>query len=129
HDGQPARPYPDHRLQPDLTGILADEESIFVMSIFRRRVYETIGGFDATFATNEDYDFWLRAAIAGFRFARNDETLGYYRRRDDSLSANDIRMLRGILKVYAKARPALMSAHPAIDILDLQIKRFEAELI
>ena len=129
NDGEPARPCPDLRLQPDLTGILADEESIFVMSVFRRRVYETIGGFDETFATNEDYDFWLRAAIAGFRFARNDEPLGYYRRREDSLSASDIRMLRGILKVYAKQRPALVSSHPAVDILDLQIKRFEAELL
>lgn len=128
-DGEPARPYPDPRLQPDLIGMLADEESIFVMSIFRRVLYETIGGFDEELTTNEDYDFWLRAAIAGFRFARNDEPLGYYRRRSDSLSANDVRMLRGILKVYAKRRPALVTLHPAIDILELQVKRFEAELL
>ena len=128
-DGEPARPYPDHRPNPDLTTILADEESIFVMSLFRRRVYDVIGEFDESFRTNEDYDFWLRAAIAGFRFARNDEPLGYYRRRDDSLSASDVRMLRGILRVYAKQRPAVMFSHPEVDILDLQIKRFEAELL
>lgn len=127
--GQPARPHPDDRPQPDLTGILADEQSIFVMSVFRRRVYEVIGGFDESLRTNEDYDFWLRAAIAGFRFVRNDEPLAHYRRRDDSLSASDVRMLKGILRVYAKHRPAVLYAHPAIDILDLQIKRFEAELI
>lgn len=127
-DGQPARPCPDTRPRPDLTSILADEQSVFVMSVFRRRVYETIGGFDEALSTNEDYDFWLRAAIAGFAFARNDEPLAFYRRREDSLSANDVRMLRGILKVYAHQRPALLFAHPAVDILDLQIKRFEAEL-
>ena len=76
------------------------------MSIFRRRVYETIGGFDEALRTNEDYDFWLRAALAGFRFWRNDEPLGHYRRRDDSLSAIELRMIRGILRVYRKARPA-----------------------
>lgn len=128
-DGDPARPYPDTRPQPDLTGILADELSVFVMAVFRRRVYEIIGGFDQSLQTNEDYDFWLRAAIAGFTFARNDEPLGFYRRRDDSLSSDDIRMLRGILRVYAKQRPAVLFFHPAIDFLDLQIKRFEAELI
>jgi glycosyltransferase involved in cell wall biosynthesis len=128
-DGEPARPYPDRRPQPDLTSILADEESIFVMSVFRRRVYEVIGGFDESLRTNEDYDFWLRAAIAGFRIVRNDEPLGYYRRREDSLSASGVRMLRGILRVYAKQRPAVVYSHPEIEILDLQIKRFEAELI
>lgn len=129
HDGEPARPYPDPRPQPDLVRILGDEFSVFVMAVFRRRVFEVIGGFDESLRTNEDYDFWLRAAIAGFTFARNDEPLAFYRRRDDSLSASDIRMLRGILIVYAKQRPAVLYFHPAIDILELQIKRFEAELL
>lgn len=128
-DGDPARPYPDARPQPDLTAILADELGVFVMAVFRRRVYEVIGGFDEALRTNEDYDFWLRAAIAGFTFARNDEPLAFYRRREDSLSASDVRMLRGILRVYAKHRPSVLFSHPAIDILDLQIKRFEAELL
>ena len=87
--------------------ILGDETSIFIMSVFRRRVYEAIGGFDEALRTNEDYDFWLRAALAGFRFRRNDRPLGHYRRRDDSLSAIDVRMLAGILRVYEKLRPLL----------------------
>ena len=128
-DGEPARPYPDPRPEPDLVAILADELAVFVMSVFRRRVSDVIGTFDETLRTNEDYDFWLRAAIAGFRFGRNDMPLGYYRQRKDSLSANDRRMLRGIIRVYAKHRPALLYNRPALDILDLQIKRFEAELI
>jgi glycosyltransferase involved in cell wall biosynthesis len=128
-DGQPVGPCPDRRRPPDLTGILADEDSIFIMSIFRRRVYETIGGFDETLTTNEDYDFWVRAASAGFRFARNDEPLGYYRRRNDSLSSSEVRMLRGILKVYAKHRLALVSSAPAVEAIDAQVKRFEAELL
>ena len=128
-DGAPARPYPDPRPQPDLVSILADELSVFVMSVFRRRVSDIIGNFDESLRTNEDYDFWVRAAIAGFRFGRNDMPLGYYRRRQDSLSADDMRMLRGIIRVYTKHRPALLYNRPALDILDLQIKRFEAELI
>jgi glycosyltransferase involved in cell wall biosynthesis len=125
--GRPARPVPDSRPQPDLACILADETAIFIMSIFRARVYERIGGFDEALRTNEDYDFWLRAAAAGFRFHRNDEPLGQYRRRDDSLSASEIRMLRGILAVYMKLRPQLLDRPAELAILDAQVARFESE--
>jgi glycosyltransferase involved in cell wall biosynthesis len=128
-DGQPARPWPDPRPTPDLWTILGDELSVFIMSVFRRRVYDTIGGFDEMLRTNEDFDFWLRAALAGFKFARNDEPLGYYRRRDDSLSASQVRMLRGALRVYYKHRPELLNNRKAIRLLDDRVQRFEADLI
>jgi glycosyltransferase involved in cell wall biosynthesis len=126
-NGQPVRPTSDPRPQPDLLTILADEEAIFIMSVMRRRVYETIGGFDESLRTNEDYHYWLRAAVAGFTFARNDRPLAHYRRRDDSLSANEVRMLRGILCVYDRVRPQL--AHRPVEraILEQQYARFDAE--
>jgi glycosyltransferase involved in cell wall biosynthesis len=125
--GQPARPVPDPRPAPDLTSILADETAVFIMSIFRRRVYETIGVFDEALKTNEDYDFWLRAAAAGFLFYRNDEPLGQYRQRDDSLSASELRMIRGIERVYRKTRPLLLNRPEELAILDAQLTRFEGE--
>jgi glycosyltransferase involved in cell wall biosynthesis len=128
-DGQPARPWPDARPVPDLASILADEESIFIMSIFRREVYERIGGFDESMRTNEDYDYWLRAAIAGFRFVRNDRPLGRYRRRDDSLSAVEERMVRGILRVYRKTAPMLADRPAERRILERQVDRFEVQLL
>jgi len=124
-DGRPARPWPDSRAAPDLAHMLADEEAIFVMCIFRRKVYEAIGGFDESMRTNEDYDYWLRAAVAGFTFYRNDEPLGRYRRRDDSLSASEVRMVRGILRVFEKLRPALLNRPGELAILDSQVSRFE----
>jgi glycosyltransferase involved in cell wall biosynthesis len=127
-DGRPARPWPDHRPQPDLTSILDDEYAIFIMCVFTRRVYETIGGFDEMLRTNEDFDYWLRAALAGLRFVRNDRPLGYYRRRDDSLSASQVRMLRGALRVCYKHRPALFT-RPELPVLDEAIQRYEAELL
>jgi glycosyltransferase involved in cell wall biosynthesis len=129
NDGEFARPFPDTRPQPTLIDIIADETAIFIMSVFRRRVYETIGGFDETLRTNEDYDYWLRAAAAGFRFFRNDRPLCRYRRRNDSLSANNMRMLRGILRVYEKLRPSLARDHAALTTLDRQARRFRAELL
>jgi GT2 family glycosyltransferase len=128
-DGQLARPYPDSRPAPDLLNLISDEECVFIMSIFRRRVYDTLGGFDVTMRSNEDYDYWLRAAVAGFRFHRNDQPLGRYRRRDDSLSASEVRMLHGILRVYRKLRPSLLDRPRELAALDRQIARFEAECL
>jgi glycosyltransferase involved in cell wall biosynthesis len=127
-DGQPARPWPDSRPEPSLATILADEQAIFIMSVFRREVYASLGDFDESMRTNEDYDYWLRAAAAGFQFARHDRPLGQYRVRGDSLSASEERMLRGILRVYGKLAPSLED-RPERAILDRQVGRFEAELL
>ncbi|HWF83729.1 MAG TPA: glycosyltransferase [Vicinamibacterales bacterium] len=128
-DGQPARPVPDDRPAPDLIEILRDERAVFIMSVFRREVPDRIGGFDERFRTNEDYDFWIRAALAGFGFTRNPEPLGYYTRRSDSLSSNDTRMLAGILRVFRKTLPCCAEGTPEREIVIRQIARFEGELI
>jgi glycosyltransferase involved in cell wall biosynthesis len=128
-DGQPVRPSPDSRPEPNLEQILSDENAVFIMTVFRRHVYEAIGGFDETFRTNEDYDYWVRAALAGFRFARNDRPLGRYRRRDDSLSASEVRMLQGVLRVNRKLRSLLADRPIELALLDRQTARFEAELV
>ncbi len=127
-DGQLVRPWPDPRPAPTLDTILADEEAVFVMTIMRRRVYETVGAFDESLRTNEDYDYWIRAAAAGFRFARNSEPLARYRRRDDSLSASEVRMLAGILKVYDKSRALCLVGSRERQTLEAQIARFQFEL-
>ena len=127
--GQPVRPHPDRRAEPTLATILADEEAVFIMSVMRRRVYETIGGFDERLQTNEDYEYWLRAAAAGFTFARNSLPLGWYRIRPDSLSADEIRMISGILRVYQQFSRSLDPDSTEATIVKRQILRFQAELL
>ena len=127
--GLPARPWPDARPHPDLIRMLADEEAVFIMTVFRRRVYEAIGEFDESLRTNEDYDFWLRAAAHGFRFWRNDRPLAQYRRRGDSLSASSVNMVQGILRVYSKLRPTLADRPLELAVLDSQVARFETECV
>ena len=129
HHGQSARPYPDPRPDPTLASIIGDEWSVFIMSVFRRRVYTAIGAFDEEMRSNEDYDFWLRAAVAGFTFARNPRPLGHYRVRSDSLSASNVRMLRGILYVYRKLGPTIANRPAELAILEQQVSRFETELL
>ena len=126
--GQPVRPVPDDRPAPDLIEILRDERAIFIMSVFRRAVVDRIGEFDEDFRTNEDYDFWIRAALAGFRFARNPAPLAFYRRHGHSLSASESRMLAGILRVYRKTLNNCAGQPAAHDVIVDQIARFEAEL-
>lgn len=126
-DGLPARPVDDPRPAPDLREILADETAVFIMAVFRRTVADAIGGFDERFRTNEDYDFWIRAAQAGFRFARNTTPLGFYRRHANSLSASDVRMLTGILRVYRKALLTCPTGSPERSIVERQIARFDRQ--
>jgi glycosyltransferase involved in cell wall biosynthesis len=128
-DGKTASPYPDPRPEPNLLNLLKDEHAVFVMCVFRRRIYEAIGGFDEEFRSNEDYDYWIRAAIAGFRFARNEMPAAFYRRREDSLSADELRMLKGILRVYSKTRESLHDRPDELAILDAQVERFETERV
>ncbi|HZB24819.1 MAG TPA: glycosyltransferase, partial [Vicinamibacterales bacterium] len=127
--GQPVRPHPDRRAEPTLATILADEEAVFIMSVIRRRVYETLGGFNERFQTNEDYDYWLRAAAAGFTFARNSLPLGWYRVRRESLSADEFRMISGILRVYEELSRSLEPGSQEAAIAKRQILRFQAELL
>jgi glycosyltransferase involved in cell wall biosynthesis len=126
-DGRTARPFPDPRPAPELLQILGDETAVFIMTVFRRTVVDAIGGFDEEFRTNEDYDFWIRAAGAGFRFRRNPRPLGWYRRHANSLSANELRMLTGILRVYRKALAGAETGSPAARVIERQIARFDTE--
>jgi len=128
-DGRPCRPLRGDGVPITLAEILADETTLFIMCVFRREAAEAVGGFDAAFLTNEEYEMWIRAALAGFTFTRHTRPLGWYRcGRVDSLSANEMRMLAGILLVLARTRPALAEQSPERAILDGQVERFEREL-
>ena len=127
-DGLPARLRRGDGLPIVLTEILADENSLFIMAVFRREVVDAVGGFDPAIFTNEEYQMWIRASLAGFAFTRHTRPLGWYTYRPDSLSASETRMLRGILRVLAKTRPALAAGSPELAILDHQVVRFRAEL-
>jgi hypothetical protein len=127
-DGQPSRPIRGAREPIGLTEILADEEALFIMAVFRREVVDSVGGFDPGLFTNEEYDLWIRAAMAGFVFTRNPEPLGWYTCRPDSLSSSDLRMVEGILKVFEKTGPALAPESPERAIVERQVTRFEGEL-
>lgn len=126
---QPARPAQDDGRLITLAEIIGDERALFIMTVFRRTVVDAVGGFDPTLFTNEEYEMWIRASLAGFTFMRNPKPLGWYRCRPDSLSSDETRMLSGILRVFAKTRPSLPERSAGRAILDRQVERFEIELL
>jgi len=66
--------------------------------MYRRRVFEALGGYDPNAFLVEDYEYWLRVARR-FRMQRLFSSLYYYRYHDGSLTA---RYQRG--EVLAKLR-------------------------
>jgi hypothetical protein len=128
-NGQPRRRPVDGHPVLTLENIIQNDSAVFIMTVFRREVFERIGGFDEGQWTSEDYDFWIRAALAGFVFRVSTRPLARYRRHEGSLSADSARMLRGILHTYGKTRGACPVGSTAHVALERQIGRFERELL
>ncbi len=68
----------------------------------RRSCFETVGVFDRSLTSAEDYDMWLRIA-ARYPFAVVREPLTLYRQHFSSVSKNRQRMLQSLRTVIEKA--------------------------
>jgi GT2 family glycosyltransferase len=99
------------------------------MSVFRRGVFDRLGGFDPQLWYAEDYDYWIRAAFAGFTFVANPTPLALYRRRNDSKSADEAASLRGGILVLQRAR-SFCDEHPVeLAAINRQVAWFEQRLV
>jgi GT2 family glycosyltransferase len=127
-DGRPIWPITSGVRRVTLVDVINQEDSVCIMAVFRREVYEKIGGFDPHFTGNEDYHFWLRAARAGFVIVQNRTPLAIYRRRNDSVSANEPRMVRGILAVLEDADHFCADLPVEQSAIRRQANRFRSEL-
>lgn len=73
-------------LQPYSFGSLLLRNSVFVSSMFRKKDWAKIGGFDEE-AYREDHVFWLELSASGLGFHQIPEDLFYYRIKKHSRSA------------------------------------------
>ena len=108
---------------------LAQENAVSVFAVFRREVVEQIGGFDAAYNGNEDYEFWLRAMNEGFRVMQNRAVLGRYRRRPGSVSSDDVRMLTGIIAVLESAGRMRGRIEADRALINHRLRWFREELV
>jgi glycosyltransferase involved in cell wall biosynthesis len=120
-DGQPLRP-PSGETRPiTLIDMIEHEDAVLVMSVLRRRVVDVVGGFSEDLRRSEDYDFWLRAALAGIRFVANPIPLVRYRRHASSASSNELLMLDAMIGVLQRLRASPVASHVVVATLDRRI--------
>ena len=127
-DGKPLWPRTSGFERLSLRDLIEQENAVSIMSMFRREVWERVGGFNTELLRNEDYDFWLRAAIAGYAILRSFAPQAFYRRRYDSLSSDEPQMIRGVLHVLHQVDSKLDHRPEEHAALCRQIARFTREL-
>jgi glycosyltransferase involved in cell wall biosynthesis len=129
-DGQPVLPWPSEPREIVFLDMVEHVDSMFIMTMFRREVYETLGGFNESLFRSEDYEYWLRAAAAGFRLVTCPQPLARYRRRPNSASADESAMIESITAVLRLARGFRARARAAeLAAIDRQIERLSAALL
>lgn len=71
---------------------LLQRNLIPVTCLFSKEIWENIGGFDKNMHIgHEDWDFWIRVCLAGYRFSCIDEPLFYYRKYPGSMLSNAVK--------------------------------------
>ncbi len=58
--------------------------TVHISTMFRRSLWDAVGGFDPTLPAYEDMDFWLKAIAIGLRGEVLEEPLLFYRARRNS---------------------------------------------
>ena len=70
--------------------------------IIRRAIVMSLGGFDTSLVTCEDWDLWQRIARTGVRFGAVHEALSFYRMRQGSASRNGFKLFIDGLRVIGR---------------------------
>jgi glycosyltransferase involved in cell wall biosynthesis len=96
-----------------LKKLITEECNVMISALIRRQVALQAGLFDESLRSSEDFDLWVRIAKQGHRIAFHRAPLVYYRRRPESLSADDTAMCKSILKVLEKLAHMDLSAEEA----------------
>ena len=90
--------------------ILLERNNILISSLMKREVYEKVGGFDPDLIMFEDWYFFLRAFILGFKFFPTYTFLKYRQRslsRNRTFEGQNLRMTEKIRKMVFQEFPNL----------------------
>jgi glycosyltransferase involved in cell wall biosynthesis len=74
------------KMYPFMRDEILKENPVFCSSIFSKKLWKTIGGYkERKGAHYEDWNFWLRALMAGFKFKYVDVLVYDHTERSDSM--------------------------------------------
>jgi glycosyltransferase involved in cell wall biosynthesis len=107
---------------------LASGNYIGAVQTARRHAVVRAGGLDAGLDQAEDYDLWLRIAIAGFRIVSAPGTLVVVRNRAGSLSKDQIELARGVREVCERILSVYDVSDEARDAAGRQLERANREI-
>jgi glycosyltransferase involved in cell wall biosynthesis len=108
-DGSPLSPPPRYLHvggDPYLALLRANYIMMPAMVVYRRSVFESVGGFDTSLKAAEDYDMYLRIARR-FPVRSHERVVAEYRRHDTSMSRNPALMLSTSVAVLRSQRKHL----------------------
>ncbi len=90
--------------QPDLFPVFAEQCAFQTNAcLVHVSLVTAVSGFDESFQTCQDWDFWQRIARSGARFGAVAEVLALYRTRPGSVSLNGVQQLQDSLRVISQA--------------------------
>ena len=90
--------------------LLLEYNYICQAAVFRRSIWDEVGGFDQTMDGYEDWDFWLKVGKAGFRGKLIPETLFNYRRHGTTLNIRSDRKYQKLID-HIRANHAELYSH------------------
>lgn len=80
-----------------LEGIGTDNFIATDSMIFHRRILDKLSGFNTHLVNAQDFEFWWRAGLAGYRFAYTDKILLIRNKYPGGLSTSSVQTLTGTL--------------------------------
>jgi glycosyltransferase involved in cell wall biosynthesis len=97
------RYYPDVAEFPvddQALAIIASDSAIFGAAAVRRTTFEAAGGLNEGLRSGDDWELWIRLAMAGSRFGLVDEPLYRYRVHERGTSTDQVRGARDAVQMF-----------------------------
>ena len=103
---------------------------VSIMSVFPRRLFADVGDFDTTLERAEDWDFWIRASFAGWRFVHQKQPMALFNRTGESLSSATDKVARAEAEILRKtARTHVLSRRQSAQVAKRLILGQPSELM
>lgn len=96
---------------------LCTQNMLHISSMYRREVFDAVGGYDINFPGYEDWDFWLSAGIKGYVWGLIPQRIFLYRIKKSSLYIESMKkdsklyslLVRKHMDFFVKNHPDILS--------------------